>query len=288
MSFRVERIDWRAFTKQQWYELGKSTARGFEFDPLLKHVSGPNYSFSTLNFGSIIDPRERLETITKYERKIREWSRVLEVNAKTAGYDTYVIYDDLNNTAGMCQWKYPDHMISDLEKVFQRVGFWHNVKLWFLKQYYKLVNMIEFNFKESAVLNHRFLGQMDFMHEIYDTKRSDEATLAQIGDYDKVAQHVYPRNKTVYLFLFCVNNGYQGKGVGKQLMKEALDTIPSVDPVFEYNGQKSTGPQKFEMEATDMGSYLYSKYGFEKIIDSEAVKGDDRIHMTFMVKTRSE
>lgn len=289
-NYKVARVDWRKFTPSQYLEMGRVASHAFEFDPMFIHISGPEYSFSTLQFGSIVDPRERLQTITRYERKAREWSRILELQTKTAGCDTFVVYDTKNNNkmAAMCQWVYPDDMVSDLEKIYKRDSYWNKFKLWLLTQWYWVLDRIEYGlFSDTVVFNNRFYIKMGNMEKKYDSKRTDEKTLAKINlDENQVSQYIYPRNKSVYCFIFGVRDGYQGKGIGKKLMNESVAYIPNKEAVFEYNGYKSTGPQQLEMEASDRGVQLYLKCGFECKTGIQKIDGDNIINSSFMVKKR--
>lgn len=268
MEYKVERADWRKFNNNDWFKLGRICAQGFEDDPLFKNAS-------------------RSSSYTQHEhKKIREWMRTVEIDSKTAGCDTCVVYNENKELIGVSQWVYPDYMVKELEQKYERVGWWYQLKLWILKKWYWLVNAAEFKFSEGTVFNKQFFKSMHSIEQKFDSIRSNEKSLVEIGDYEKVSKQVYPRDKTVYLTNFCIDREYQGKGVGKLLMNESLSYIPVVEPVFEYNGGNIKGPQKLEIESSDMGKHLYAKFGFEKVIDVEIKDGEDIIHSTLMVKTR--
>lgn len=287
MSYRVEQINPWKLSRNDWLDIGRVVSHSFEYDPLFMYVAGPKYQFSTLNFESIVNPRERLDKITRYQRKVREWARILEVKCKTTGHDCFVAYDDkTDKIVGICEWEHPDYMVSGLENKFHRQGLIYNIRFWCLEKWYWLVNKIEFGFfGERSIINSRYHSIQNSMSDTFASKRTDESTLAKIKDYNKVGQHIYPRNKMLYLSFVCVDGEYQGKGVGKQLLKESLASFPYIDAAFEHDGEKATGPQQFDLEASEMGTFLYYKFGFEKIADHQTVYGDTTVNEAFMVKT---
>ncbi|CAN6674931.1 hypothetical protein TRVA0_073S00122 [Trichomonascus vanleenenianus] len=273
MTIYFERIDPPNVPYELLLNVAECSARGFQEDDLFSFAAGSVFRFSEKDYKvirhSIRDPRERLKELQaraeRYSLWINGWARWLYSKMAESGTNTFVLCEKTeaernprkDRVVGYSLWHYPDYMTAELDASLGRTGVWWWIKKNIKLAWYALQDFWYFTlgYYHHPVDNKRFHQFQNAMHD----KFKPNVTEAELQGLDEEALKyaAYPEESMVYLSYFAIDPDYQGKGLGKRLMKESLDHIPVELPPFG-------GPQKMFLEASPAGKPLYEKFGFEE------------------------
>lgn len=261
-QFYCKQIVPKELTYEQCLELGELQSCGFEGDAYIEYIRGPKYAvnvqYSVLLQG-IKDPRERLNEMVawtkRYRTLVNSWARVFYVQIHEPGIDLHLLMDrKTEKPVGISLWKYPPHMVAELEKKLGRTGILWTLRRWWMKLRYFLPDFWLKVRKLHPSKNER----ADLVHS--------EGNKVTVENMDKIVSqevrdsYTDPLTPMVHLLDFVISMDYQRRGLGQKLMKFSFDTIPNVPiPLSD----SKTEPQTLFLHASPPGFGMYRKAGWK-------------------------
>lgn len=261
-QFYCKQVEPKEVTYEQCLELGELQSRGFEGDAYIEHIRGPRYAvnvqYSVLLQG-IKDPRERLNEMVawakRYRTLVHSWARVFYVQIHDSGIDLHLVMDkNTEKPVGISLWRYPPHMVAELEKKLGRTGVLWTLRRWWVKlrcffpDFWLKLRGLHPSKNERSNLVH------------------SEGNKITLENMDKIASqelrdsYTDPLKPMVYLLDFVISPDYQRRGLGQRLMKYSFETIPNV-PIPLSNSKAV--PQTLWLHASPQGVGMYQKAGWK-------------------------
>lgn len=261
-QFYCKQVVPKEVTYEQCLELGELQSRVFEGDPYIEYIRGPKYTvnvqYSVLLQG-IKDPRERLDEMIawakRYRTLVHSWARMFYVAIQESGIDVHLLMDKkTEEPVGISLWKYPAHMVAELDQKLGRTGILWTLRKWWVKLRYLLPEI----WLKLRGLHPAYNERSKLVHS--ERNRITLENMDKIASRELRDSYTDPLTSMVYLMNFAISPRYQRRGLGQKLMKYSFETIPNVPtPLSNFK----TEPQMLYLQASPPGFRLYQKTGWK-------------------------